>query len=52
MLAVELLTEQVHTIWGKNKRRVASLLSLDIFGAFGDVSHERLIQNMRANGIP
>ena len=50
--AVELITEQVHSIWGKNKRRVASQLSLDISGAFDNVSHDRLIHNMRAKGIP
>ena len=50
--AVELLIERVHTIWGKNKRRVASLLSLGISGAFDNVSHERLIHNMRVKGIP
>ncbi|KAI1000147.1 hypothetical protein K3495_g8053 [Podosphaera aphanis] len=50
--AVELLTEQIHTIWGKNKKRVASLLSLDISGAFDNVSHERLIHNLKQKGIP
>ncbi|KAI0992166.1 hypothetical protein K3495_g16020, partial [Podosphaera aphanis] len=50
--AVELLTEQIHTIWGKDKRQVASLLSLDISGAFDNVSHERLIHNLRQKGIP
>ncbi|KHJ30402.1 hypothetical protein EV44_g3217 [Erysiphe necator] len=50
--AVELLTEQIHTIWGKDKRQVASLLSLDISRALDNVSHERLIHNMRQNGIP
>lgn len=50
--AVELLTEQIHTIWGKNKKQVASLLSLDISGAFDNVSHERLIHNLRQKGIP
>ncbi|KAI0990830.1 hypothetical protein K3495_g17357, partial [Podosphaera aphanis] len=32
--AIELLTKQIHTIWGKDKKQVASLLSLDISGAF------------------
>ncbi|KAI0995359.1 hypothetical protein K3495_g12824 [Podosphaera aphanis] len=45
--AVELLTEQIHTIWGKDKKKVASLLSLDISGAFDNVSHKRLIHNLR-----
>ncbi|KAI0997976.1 hypothetical protein K3495_g10214 [Podosphaera aphanis] len=50
--AVKLLTEQIHTKWGKDKKRVASLLSLDISGAFDNVSHERLIHNLREKGIP
>ncbi|KAI1007665.1 hypothetical protein K3495_g568 [Podosphaera aphanis] len=50
--AVELLTEQIHTIWGKDKKKVASLLSLDISGAFDNVSHKRLIRNLREKGIP
>ncbi|KHJ33088.1 hypothetical protein EV44_g3132 [Erysiphe necator] len=50
--AVELLTEQIHTIWGKDKKKVASLLSLDISGAFDNVSHKRLIHNLREKGIP
>ena len=50
--AVELLTEQIHTIWGKDKKQVASLLSLDISGAFDNVPHERLIHNLREKGIP
>lgn len=50
--AVGLLTEQIHTIWGKDKKRAASILSLDISGAFDNVSHERLIHNMRIKGIP
>ncbi|KAI1003648.1 hypothetical protein K3495_g4561 [Podosphaera aphanis] len=50
--AIELLTEQIHTIWGKDKKMVASLLSLDISGAFDNVSHERLFHNLRKKGIP
>lgn len=50
--AVELITEQIHTIWGHDKKKVATLLSLDISGAFDNVSHERLIHNLREKGIP
>lgn len=50
--AVELLTEQIHSVCGKDKKRVASLLSLDISGAFDNVSHLRLIHTMRDKGIP
>lgn len=50
--AVELLTEQIHAIWSKDKTRVALLLSLDISGAFDNVPHERLIHNLTEKGIP
>ena len=49
--ALELLTEQVHTIWGQGKNKVATLLSMDVAGAFDTVSHRRLLHNMRARKI-
>lgn len=52
MAALELLTEQIHTVWAKDEKLVASLLSLDISGAFDNVSHERLLHNLRLAGIP
>ncbi len=48
--ALELLLEQVHTIWGLKK--VASVLSLDIAGAFDTVNHTRLLDNLRIKGLP
>ncbi len=54
--ALEALTDAVHTVWnhGKsgNKRKVASLLSLDVAGAFDNVSHERLLHNLRMRRTP
>ena len=50
--AMELLTEQVKTIWHNDKKKVATLLRLDIAGAFDNVSHPRLLHNLRAKGIP
>ena len=50
--ALQLLTEQIHTIWGQGNDKVASILSLDIAGAFDHVSHIRLIHNMRKRKIP
>ena len=50
--ALELLTEQIRTVWAKGDKLVASLLSLDISGAFDNVSHERLIHNLRDTGVP
>ena len=48
--ALELLLEQVYTVWGLKK--VASVLSLDIAGAFDTVNHTRLLDNLRIKGLP
>ena len=49
--ALELLTEQIHTIW-KVSNQVASVLSLDITGAFDRVNHIRLLDNLRKKRVP
>jgi hypothetical protein len=38
--ALELLTSMVRTIWREQKGQVASLISLDISGAFDTVVHD------------
>ena len=48
--ALELFLEQIHTIWGLKK--VASVLSLDIAGAFDTMNHIGLLENLRAKGLP
>ena len=50
--ALELLVEQIHTIWNQGGNRVASILCLDVAGAFDNVSHQRLIHNLRKRKIP
>ena len=37
--ALELLTEQVYTVWGQGRDKVATLFSMDIAGAFDTVSY-------------
>ena len=49
--ALELLIAQVRTIWGSGKF-VASLLSLDISGAFDTVNPTRLLDTLRKKGFP
>jgi len=49
--ALELLVEQIHTVW-EAKDQVASVLSLDIVGAFDTVNHLRLLDNLRKKQIP
>ena len=50
--AIEFVTEQVYTIWKNNLKMVASMLCLDILGAFDNVSHQRLIHNLKMMGFP
>ena len=51
--ALQLLTEQVHEIWNlPGAKRVATMLSMDISGAFPNVSHHRLLYNLRKRKIP
>ena len=50
--ALELLTEQVHTVWKQGNNKVATLLSMDVAGAFDTVSHQRLIHNLQRRKIP
>ena len=48
--ALELLTKQVYTIW-ESKKHIASLLSLDISGAFDIVYPIRLLDTLWQKGI-
>jgi hypothetical protein len=48
--ALVFLQEQIYTAW--RGRRIVSLISFDVKGAYNGVCKERLIQRMRARGIP
>ena len=50
--AFETIVNAVHTVWDCGKKNVASLLSLDMAGAFDNVSYKRLLYNLRAKGVP
>lgn len=50
--AIEHLVELTHAIWGKDNDRVASILSLDVEGAFDHVNTDRLLHVLRSKGIP
>ena len=45
-IALNLLTEQIHTVW-QEKDQAASVLSLDIAGAYNTVDHKRLLDNLQ-----
>ncbi len=47
--ALLLLQEQIYTAW--RGRKVASLISFDVKGAYNGVCKERLLEQMRAQGI-
>jgi len=49
--ALELLTSMVRTIWRERKGQVATLLSLDISGAYDTVVYERLIAIIKHLGF-
>ena len=42
---IHLMIERIYAAWNKNN--VASMLLLDVAGAFDNVSHERLIHNLK-----
>lgn len=48
--ALVLLQEQIYTAW--RGRRILSLVSFDVKGAYNGVCKERLLQRMKARGIP
>ncbi|PWI65215.1 hypothetical protein PCL_07265 [Purpureocillium lilacinum] len=48
--ALMLLQEQIYAAW--RGRRVLSLITFDVKGAYNGVCKERLIQRLRARGIP
>ena len=48
--ALVMLQEQIYTAW--RGRRVLSLISFDVKGAYNGVCKERLLQRMKARGIP
>ena len=51
--ALQLLTEQIYTIWKlPGKQRVATMLYMDILGAFDNVSYIRLLDNLRKRKTP
>ena len=44
--ALELLTEQIHTVRGQDNDKVATILSMDVAGAYDTVTRQRLIHNL------
>lgn len=50
--ALELLIEQIHTVWNMGDDKVTTLLNMDVAGAYDHVSAKRLLHNLRKRGMP
>lgn len=44
-VSIELLTEQVHSVWGQVDNKVATL-GMDVAGIFDTVSYKRLLNSL------
>ena len=51
-IALELITDAVYIVWSIGGANMASLLLLDVARAFDNISHERLLYNLKVKGIP
>ncbi|KAJ3560528.1 hypothetical protein NPX13_g9271 [Xylaria arbuscula] len=49
--ALHIIVEKIYKAWNTGKGKVASLLLLDVSGAFDNVSHQRLLHNLRKRRI-
>ncbi|KAJ3552812.1 hypothetical protein NPX13_g11028 [Xylaria arbuscula] len=49
--ALHIIIERIYSAWNTGKGQVASLLLLDVSGAFDNVSHQRLLHNLRKRRI-
>jgi hypothetical protein len=49
--ALHAVTSRIHQAWNKGDGQVASLLLLDVSGAFDNVSHPRLLHNLRKRRV-
>ncbi|KAJ6436234.1 reverse transcriptase [Purpureocillium lavendulum] len=49
--ALHYIIEKIYDAWNKGKGMVASLLLLDVSGAFDNISHRRLLHNLRKRRV-
>jgi hypothetical protein len=49
--ALYTVTHKIYEAWSQNTRQVASLLLLDVSGAFDNVSHARLLHDLRKRRV-
>ncbi len=48
---LKLFTEQIHTIWNRNKNKMITLLNINVASAYNHVSRKRLMLNLRKKEI-
>jgi hypothetical protein len=49
--ALHLIIKRIYKAWNTGRSKVASLLLLDVSGAFDNVLHERLLYNLRTHRV-
>jgi ribonuclease HI len=49
--ALQTVIQRIYDAWNRGKGQVASLLLLDVSGAFDNVSHQRLLHNLRKRRV-
>jgi hypothetical protein len=50
--AIRLLNSSIQTAWRAKPGSVVSMLSLDLAGAFDNVSHKRLLWSLKMKALP
>jgi len=50
-MTLQLIIENIHTVWSDMRRRVISLLSLNKKSAFDNVMHSRLLHDMKKRKV-
>ncbi len=50
-MILQLITEKIHIVWSDIRRRVVSLLSLNEKNAFNNVTHSRLLHDMKKRRV-
>ncbi len=50
-MTLQLITEKIHIVWNNIRKRVVLLLSLNEKSAFNNVTHSRLLHNMKKRKV-
>ncbi len=50
-MTLQLITEKIHIVWSDTRRRVVSLLSLNEKNTFNNVTHSKLLHDMKKRRV-